>query len=179
MDFRSISPRSITWRRGGKGAIYANRVSGDKKIQFQIPRMNCSISVHSAGMFKMELKLNPEDPVHKQFADWILDLEESCKGPWGPLRKSSTIYNNGIRFMFFSDTNAFDSSGVLSADFMKAKSLSAILTLSGLWTSADKYGLKFKVDQFKFSEESIPYPTDDGEDIQTTNNKECMFIDDE
>ena len=88
------------------------------------------------------------------------------------------MYNNGIRFMFFSDTNAFDSSGVLSADFMKAKSLNAIMTLSGLWTSADKYGLKFKVDQFKFSEESIPYPNE--EDIpRVETNAACMFVDDD
>ena len=108
MDFRSISPRTISWRRGGKGAIYANRISGDKKIQFQLPTCNCTISVHSPGMFRMEIKLNPADPVHQQFASWIADLEESCKGPWGNnLKKSSLIYNNGIRLMFFCRYECF------------------------------------------------------------------------
>jgi inhibitor of KinA sporulation pathway (predicted exonuclease) len=123
----------------------------------------------------MDLKLNPEDPVHRQFVDWISDLEESCKGPWDhELKKSSTIYNNGIRFMFFSDTNVFDSKNMLSAEFMKAKSLSAIISLVGLWTSADKYGLKFNIVQFKFFEDAIPYP----EIEEPIKHDKLMFVDD-
>ena len=180
MDFRAISPRTISWRRGGKGnVIYANRSSGDKKIQFQMPKCNCTISVHSPGMFRMELKLNPADPIHQQFANWIADLEESCKGPWGNnLKKSSTIYNNGIRFMFFADTNAFDSKNMLSAEYKNAKSLSALISLVGLWTTNEKYGLKFKVEQFKFSEESIPYPEED-ESPSSAPVSNCLFVDDE
>ena len=178
MDFRSISPKSITWRRGGKGNIYANRVAGEKTIKFQLPKMNCTIAVHSPGMFRMELKMSPSIPIHAQFMEWIADLEQSSKGPWGNVSKSSAIYNNGIRVMFFSDTNCFDSTGNMSADFMKAKSVSAIFSLTGLWLTDTKYGLKFKVEQMKYFEETIPYPSD-AEDIPITNNKECMFVDDE
>ena len=178
MDFRDISPKSITWRRGGKGNIYANRVAGEKTIKFQLPKMNCTIAVHSPGMFRMELKMSPSIPIHAQFMEWIADLEQSSKGPWGNVSKSSAIYNNGIRVMFFSDTNCFDSTGNMSADFMKAKSVSAIFSLTGLWLTDTKYGLKFKVEQMKYFEETIPYPSD-AEDIPITNNKECMFVDDE
>ncbi|APC25717.1 hypothetical protein BST79_gp204 [Only Syngen Nebraska virus 5] len=179
MDFRDISPRSLNWRRGAKGVIYANRISGEKKIQFQIPKCNCTVSVHSPGMFRLEMKLNPADPIHQQFIRWISDLEESCKGPWGNLRKSSTIYNNGIRFMFFADTNAFDSSGTLSADYLNAKSAGAIISLVGLWTTQEKYGLKFKVEQFKFDTTSIPYPDVDEHEEISHNEKKFLFLDDE
>ncbi len=175
-DFRDVSPKSVTWRRGGKGSVYANRL-GEKSIRFQLPKMNCNIAVHSPGMFRMELKMSPSIPIHAQFMEWIADLEQSAKGPWGNVTKSSAIYNNGIRLMFFSDTNCFDSSGNLSADFMKAKSVSAICSLTGLWLTDAKYGLKLKCEQFKYFDDPIPYPTDVGE--EPISNKACMFIDDE
>ena len=53
--------------------------------------------------------MSPSIPIHAQFMDWIADLEQSAKGPWGNVSKSPAIYNNGIRVMFFSDTNCFDS----------------------------------------------------------------------
>jgi hypothetical protein len=177
-DFRDISPKSITWRRGGKGNIYASRLSGEKTIKFQIPKMNCNIAVHSPGMFRVELKLSPSIPIHEQFMDWIADLEQSAKGPWGNVSKSSAIYNNSIKIMFFSDTHCFDSNGNMSADFMKAKSVSMICSLTGLWITDTKYGLKFKCEQLKYFEELVPYPTD-VENIPIANNKECMFVDDD
>lgn len=178
-DFRDISPRQLTWRRGGKGNIYANRVVGEKTIKFQLPKMNCNIAVHSPGMFRMELKMSPSIPIHAQFMDWIADLEQSSKGPWGNVSKSSAIYNNGIRVMFFSDTNCFDSSGNMSADFMKAKSVSAIFSLTGLWLTDTKYGLKFKVEQFKYFEEAISYPADVEEETTIVSSKACLFVDDD
>jgi hypothetical protein len=178
-DFRDVSPKSLTWRRGGKGSIYANRIVGEKTIKFQIPKMNCNIAVHSPGMFRMELKMSPSIPIHAQFMDWIADLEQSAQGPWGNVSKSSAIYNNGIRVMFFSDTNCFDSSGNMSADFMKAKSVSAIFSLTGLWLTDTKYGLKFKVEQFKYFEEAIPYPADVEEETTIVSSKACMFVDDD
>jgi hypothetical protein len=178
MDFRDISPRQLTWRRGGKGSIYANRFGGEKTIKFQIPKMNCNIAVHSPGMFRMELKLSPAIPIHAQFMDWIADLEQSSQGPWGNVSRSSAIYNNGIRLMFFSDTNCFDSSGDMSADFLKAKSASVVCTLTGLWLTDSKYGLKFKVDQFKFFEEPIQY-ADVEIEPDVTHTSACMFVDDD
>jgi hypothetical protein len=177
-DFRDISPKSITWRKGGRGnQIYANR-PGEKSIKFQIPKMNCNVAVHSPGMFKLELKLSPSIKIHEEFMDWIADLEQSSKGPWGDLARSSTIYNNGFRVMFFSDTNCFDSNGNLSADFLKAKSVSAIFSLTGLWTTDSKYGLKFKVEQMKYSEESILYPIVEEENMIVAPAL-CMFVDED
>ena len=179
MDFRDISPKTVTWRRHpainkSREGIYANRLG--ENIKFQIPKMNCRVEVHSPGMFRLELKMNPSIAIHSEFMDWIADLEQSSKGPWGNLRPSPTVYNNGLRVMFFTDTNCFDSTGNLSADFMKARSASAIFSLVGLWVTDSKYGLKFKIDQLKYSEEPIPYP----EDTEATPAEtQFMFVDDD
>jgi hypothetical protein len=178
MDFRDISPRSISWIRNGRGAnIIATRSSSAKPIIFQIPRMNATISIHSPGMFRMDMKLNVEDKTHQQFAEWIVDLEQSAIGTWSSsLKRSNLLYKDGFRIMFFSDTNAFDSTGALSVDFFKAKSISALCALQGLWMSTDKYGLRLNVKQFKFFEDSLEYPKEQEEErvIQTS-----MFVDDD
>jgi hypothetical protein len=67
----------------------------------------------------------------------------------------------------------------MSADFMKAKSVSAIFSLTGLWLTDTKYGLKFKVEQFKYFEEAIPYPADVEEETTLVSSKACLFVDDD
>lgn len=175
-DFRTVRPSAITWNRGGRGGgVFASMI-GEKNIRIQLPKMNCTVSPHSPGMFRLDLSLSPQVPIHAQFMDWIADLEYSSKGPWGDVRLSSAIYKNGMRVMFFSDTNCFNSKGEMSAEFSKAKSASLICTLQGLWISNEKYGLKFKIDQLKYSEEKIEYPVDvdDSPAVETA----CLFIDD-
>lgn len=177
MDFRDINVRSISWMHGGRnGSIVASRASSGP-IMFQIPRMNATISVHSPGMYKIDMKLNKEDKTHQQFAEWITDLEQSSVGTWSAtLKKSSLIYNDGFRLMFFSDTNVFDSSGSLSVDFFKAKSVIVLCSLQGLWTSDEKYGLRFAVKQVKFFEDELPYPEVQENMIVSTNP---LFVDDD
>jgi hypothetical protein len=179
MDFRDISPRSISWARGGRGAnIIATRSSSSKPILFQIPRMNAAISIHSPGMFRMELKLNMADKTHQQFVSWVTDLEQSAVGTWSSsLKRSGLIYKDGFRLMFFGDTNAFDSTGSLSVDYFKAKSVSALCSLQGLWISADKYGLRMNVKQFKFFEDALEYPKEEEEPVVA--GKALMFVDDD
>jgi hypothetical protein len=142
--------------------------------------MNATINVQSAGMFRIEFKLNMADKTHRQFADWVADLEQSSVGTWSStMKRSNLLYKNGFRVMFFADTNAFDSSGKLSADFFKAKSVSAIFALSGLWTSADKYGLRFNVKQFKFFEDALEYPDVEDNMPSATVADAPMFVDDD
>jgi hypothetical protein len=127
----------------------------------------------------MEIKLNMADKTHQQFVDWIADLEQSSVGTWSSsLKRSGLIYKDGFRLMFFSDTNAFDSTGSLSVDYFKAKSVSALCALQGLWISADKYGLRLNVKQFKFFTEELDYgPSSKEEEIVV--NKTPMFVDDD
>jgi hypothetical protein len=125
----------------------------------------------------MDVKLNMADETHRQFADWIADLEQSAVGTWSStLKRSNLLYNDGFRVMFFSDTNVFDSTGALSVDFFKAKSVSSLCLLQGLWTSADKYGIRFNVKQLKFFEELLDYPKSEEEPVV---NGAPMFIDDD
>jgi hypothetical protein len=179
LDFRTISPRSIMWARGARGGtIVASRATSQKPIEFQVPRMNCTISSHSPGMFKVEMKLNREDKTHAQFCDWISDLEESSVGTWSStLSRSNLVYRDGFRLMFFSNTNVFDSTGKLSVDFFKARSCSILCSLAGLWTTSDKYGLRFNVKQLKFFDDALEYPVVETE--FTKNSDELMFVDDD
>jgi hypothetical protein len=125
----------------------------------------------------MDVKLNMADETHRQFADWIADLEQSAVGTWSStLKRSNLLYNDGFRVMFFSDTNVFDSTGALSVDFFKAKSVSSLCLLQGLWTSADKYGIRFNVKQLKFFEEPLDYPKSEEEPAV---KGAPMFIDDD
>jgi hypothetical protein len=125
----------------------------------------------------MDVKLNMADETHRQFADWIADLEQSAVGTWSStLNRSNFLYNDGFRVMFFSDTNVFDSTGALSVDFFKAKSVSSLCLLQGLWTSADKYGIRFNVKQLKFFEEPLDYPKSEEEPAV---KGAPMFIDDD
>ena len=180
MDFRDISPRSLTWSRSGRnGNIVASRPSSTKNLMFQIPRMNATISTHSPGMYRLDLKLNMADSTHRQFADWIADLEQSAVGTWSStLKKSNLLYNDGFRLTFFSNTNVYDSTGALSVDFFKAKSVSSLCILQGLWTSADKYGIRFNVKQLKFFEDPLEYENSSKEEEIVANNS-FMFIDDD
>jgi hypothetical protein len=180
MDFRDISPRSLTWSRSGRnGNIVASRPSSTKPLMFQIPRMNATISTHSPGMYRLDLKLNMADSTHRQFADWIADLEQSAVGTWSStLKKSNLLYNDGFRLTFFSDTNVYDSTGALSVGFFKAKSVSSLCILQGLWTTADKYGIRFNVKQLKFFEDALEYETSSKEEEIVANNS-FMFVDDD
>lgn len=178
LDFRAISPRSITWSRGGRGSsIVASRGVSTKPIEFQIPRMNCTISSHSSpGMYKIELKLNSEEKTHCQFVDWISDLEESSIGTWSStLTRSRLVYGDGFRLVFFSNTNVFDSNGKLSVDFFKAKSCSVLCSLAGCWEANGKYGLRINVKQLKFFEEPLVYPVMDSD----RNTSEALFVEDD
>ncbi|AGE56330.1 hypothetical protein PBCVNEJV1_522R [Paramecium bursaria Chlorella virus NE-JV-1] len=177
MDFRDISPRSISWTRGGKGAIFASR-STPGPILFQLPRMNATISTHSPGMFRVEFKLDVGNKVHQQFADWIADLEQSAVGTWSStLKKSNLLYKNGFRIMFFSDTNVFDADGNMTVDFFKAQSVSALCALQGLWTSADKYGLRLNIKQLKLYDDALEYSKDANDAIAPSETP--MFVDDD
>ena len=178
MDFRDISPRSLTWSRSGRnGNIVASRPSSTKPLMFQIPRMNATISTHSPGMYRLDLKLNMADSTHRQFADWIADLEQSAVGTWSStLKKSNLLYNDGFRLTFFSDTNVYDSTGALSVGFFKTKSVSSLCILQGLWTTADKYGIRFNIKQLKFFEDALEYPK--GEEEPAVQGVP-MFIDDD
>lgn len=174
MDFRSVSPGSIAFKKAGqRGAVAATGPGG--KVRVQVPECPCFVSVHSPGTYRVELKL-PNSPTHDSFAEWIGEVEsiaDSSRGAWGPgLCKSEALYHNGtvnsMRLLAFSDTLVFDEHGELSADLMTAKKCIALVELAGCWTSGARWGLRWKVVQIKFwtrSEHALPSRDDEA----------CMF----
>ena len=164
MDFRNVDPANVKWQRGGRqGNVLASVQHG--KVLVQTPKCPCSVNVHSAGVFRIDMKLGMLNPLHERFAAWVGDVERNASGPWKTdLVLSSTIYGSNFRVMAFSDTMTFDERGELSADIISAKSCSALLELTGAWTSNGKWGLRWRVVQVKFS---------------TEGHDECLFVDDD
>lgn len=164
MDFRNVNPTNIVWQRGGRqGNVLATMKNG--KVMVQTPKCPCSVNVHSAGVFRIDMKLSTLNPVHARFTEWVSDIEHHASGPWkDDSVLSSTVYNSNFRVMAFSDTMTFDEQGNLSADVILAKSCSALLELTGAWTSNGKWGLRWRVMQVKFS---------------TEGHEECLFVDDD
>lgn len=163
MDFRRYDPRVVTWKRGNRGNVVAT--IGNAKLTIQTPRCECRTSVHSPGTFRVELRLDPHDALHRSFAAWLEELERAASGPWkNGLEISPCVYNDTMRLLVFSDTLAFDDRGELSADIMSARGCSAIVEIAGAWISGDRWGVRLKVDQIKFTTE-FAYP--------------CMFVDDD
>ena len=75
MDFRTVDPGSIVWKRGGK----AGAVIAVPKISVQTPTCACTISVHTAGMLRVDLKLGNRD-IHRRFIEWIAAIEAGVRG---------------------------------------------------------------------------------------------------
>lgn len=174
-DFRACDPGSITWRRGGrKGGVLAAGEHGTRVV-VQTPRFNCRVSVHSPGILRVDMKVPPVG-IGGQLAQWISDVEASATGSWKDgLSLSTSVYGTNFRVMLFSDTLVFDENGQLSADAMQAGSGALLLELTGAWTSPGRWGLRWKVVQFKFWKAAVaePPPMDD-DDVPTA---ECMFVD--
>jgi hypothetical protein len=178
MDFRTVSPADIAWRRGGRqGGALAGLTDG-RRVVVQSPWCSCSVGVHSPGMFRVDATLFRSDPVHAEFAEWIAAIEDSADGSWQDgKRMSSSVFNGNFRMMLFSDTLVFDEAGALSADVVTAKKCSAILELTGAWVKGDRWGLRWKVVQLKYSRDPLPRPAEFVSDDD--DDEGIAFVDDD
>ena len=167
MDFRTVDPGSIVWKRGGK----AGAVIAVPKISVQTPTCACTISVHTAGMLRVDLKLGNRD-IHRRFIEWIAAIEAGVRGTddaddelgLGDAAMSSSVYAGNFKAMAFSDTLMFDDTGDVSSDATGAKRCAALVDLVGLWTTPTAWGLRWKLTQLKFSE--------------TPLHEDCVFMSD-
>ena len=108
-------------------------------------------------MYRLDLALRPDLPVHSDFCDWLCEVEEGAAAAkaleaWrGGRGKSTTVYNNSVRLMAFSDT--------LAPDLLSAAGCSCIVELQGGWNTDSRWGLRWRVVQIKFvNEVSLPPP---------------------
>lgn len=149
MDFRGVNPEHVAWKRGHGTSIVAKTTDGTK-IVVQTPKCSCTVAVHSPGMFRICMKFKNFDPIHREFGQWLQRVEEHAAGPWKTGREvRSVVYSSTFSITAFSDTLVFDDSGKLSADILEAQSCSAIIELSGAWTSDDVWGARWKIVQLK------------------------------
>jgi hypothetical protein len=189
MDFRAIKPDDVSWRVSGTN-VYANLPDG-RRPTFQMPKCPCLVTRQGKGMMRVDARLDPADPVHAAFADWVSHIEENAHGaPWNSgLGLSRAVYNWNFRLMAFSDTLTFDEEGKLSTDFVSARQMTALMDLSGAWKTDSKWGLRWRVSQIKFDRAAPPEKPrtfEGSEDLPKILTKppvaakaECMFIDDD
>lgn len=165
MDFRLVNPENVTWKRGHGTSIVAKTTDGTK-IVVQTPKCACNVTVNSPGVFRVRMTLKQFDPVHREFEEWLRRLEDHASGPWKTGKTvRSAVYSSTFSVMAFSDTLVFDDAGKLSADILDARSCSAILELSGAWTSDDVWGSRWKIVQLKC------WPS--------TEAEQCSFLEDD
>ena len=159
MDFRLVDAKSIGWSSWYRGQPTA-RLPGGGRVQVQTPVTPCRVTVAQPGMYRVEMALRPDAPAHAAFAEWVGEVEDSVReaasgspelSTWlGTKSRSSTVFNNTMRLMAFSDTMAFDQTGAISANLMDATTCACLLELTGCWSTDARWGLRWKIVQAKF-----------------------------
>lgn len=166
MDFRLVDPGTLTWTRTPRGQPMARAPDGAKVI-VQSPRCGCRPVSMRSGMYKLVMTLREDVAAHNAFAQWTeaieacaaadptvtacLDSRTLSSGVYCDDRGSDSAPRRTVRFMAFGDTLAFDQDGKLSADYLDATACTVLLELQGVWVTDGRWGLRWKVLQFKFS----------------------------
>lgn len=168
MDFRAIPAEDITWTAWYRGQPGARTAAG-QKVVVQTPRAACRVSLAGAGMFRIDMAMKPHlDAIHEAFCSWVGALEEAVGAApdlqaWRQGKsRSTTLYNNNLRLMAFSDTLCFDDTGTLSFDLIDATNCACIVELQGCWSTEARWGLRWKVTQVKFGTGPVEEPKNDG-----------------
>lgn len=163
MDFRGVNPAGVEWSIWSRGQPVP-RLPGGARVQVQTPLCGVRVSSAGSGMYRIDMSLRPDIPLHSDFCQWVCDIEDGASGAvelaeWrGARSRSTSVYNNSMRLMAFSDTLAFDAAGSLSAHLMDAAGAACIIELSGLWNNESRWGLRWKIVQIKFQTDSPVFP---------------------
>jgi hypothetical protein len=169
MDFRSVTPSSVSWQIGRRGFPVA-RGPGNAVVRVQTPPFACTVGALGSGMFRIDLALHPRVDVHQDFGRWVGDLEAAAaEAPavagWKCGRTAATcVYRGSMRLMAFSDTPTFDREGRLAAGLLDAAGCECILELQGAWGTDGRWGLRWKISQLKYYDAppTLPVRPDDG-----------------
>lgn len=185
MDFRTVDPAGIAWTRTPRGALMARTPAGAKVI-VQTPTCGCRAETMGSGMYRLVMTLREDQASHSAFAAWAGAVEASAAADpsvsgWREHRTLSTgVYNGTMRFVAFSDTLAFDGAGKLSADYLDATSCTLLLELQGLWATDGRWGLRWKVLQYKFSvDPADPADPQPAASNPASKSAKSMFLDDD
>ncbi len=189
MDFRSVDTARMEWRRGPRG-VYASVGGGDSsKVMIQTPVARCRVrpmvSTYSSG-WTIDLLFSHQDDVHVAFMEFLRAVQASAirSGGLDGLTMSDAVYNDrSFRFTAFSDALYFntDASQVQGPAAMDA--CSCLLQLQGVWTTAERWGLRWKVIQVKgaiapsAAPAAVPaWQGGCGWKQQQQQQQECMFV---
>lgn len=163
MDFKDVDPAAIdwsSWYRGQPAARLLDQPSGEShKLVVQTPLAPCNVSLSGAGMYRIDLSLDTSAAVHRQFCEWLEELDRAVASrealaDWRRGKsQSSTLYNSRMRVTAFSDTLCFDAEGQLSFELLDAAACSCLLELQGCWSTDSRWGLRWRVAQVKFTTE--------------------------
>lgn len=188
MDFRSVAPQSVGWKTWYRGQPTARLADGKTKVVVQTPLCACRVSLAGAGMYRLTLTLHDHVPAHRAFCTWISDVEDTVTDEPGLAEwregkaKSTTVYNGTMRLMMFGDTPAFDdATGIMSAEYVDgAAAGAAVLELTGCWSTDAKWGLRWKIVQFKFTKDPPTFPPvpmlDDDDDLDPSPSEPYLFV---
>jgi hypothetical protein len=163
MDFRALDASSVTWGAWYRGAPAA-KTADKARVVVQTPQAPVRVSMVGGGMFRMDMRLRPDVPLHAAFCEWIADVEDSASqapelAEWRAGKsRSSTVYNGNLRLMAFGDTLTFDAAGKLSFDLLDAACCACLVELQGCWSSESRWGLRWRVVQVKFDTQPMDLP---------------------
>lgn len=168
-DFRGIDPASdVSWAASwSRGQPVARRAGTEAKpaakLTVQTPVAACRVSLVGSGMYRIDMSFGSHPRAHADFCAWLCEVDEAaaaaCRAEprlldWSRGKgQSSTLFRGNFRATAFSDTLCFDRDGKLSFDLLDAQSCSCLLELSGCWSSAERWGVRWKVCQVKFDVE--------------------------
>lgn len=192
-DFREVDVSGIVWRPTHRG-VSASTPGG--KITVQTPVARCRIepmaSTYSSG-WTITLLFDENDNIHTDFQEFLRRLQASYKN-WdkntdGVLRNLSDAvycrpngYGCSFRFTAFSDAQFYNADSGQVQDPSAMMACSCVLQLQGVWTTPDRWGLRWKVVQVKQSTSRAPITGTIrhlASSQQHQSQQECMFPMDE
>ncbi len=164
MDFRTVDVAALRWTKTPRGAA----VSGPGgKVVVQTPLLPCSVrpmrSTYAQG-WSIDLRLPPGDELGASFGAFVQAVMQSAAA-WGGVSApeaaaplSEFMGTRSLRVTAFSDALLFDKNGELVQEPAGAKACTCLLELQGCWTSAARWGLRWRVAQVKLADAPRPGP---------------------
>lgn len=185
MDFRSIDPASIEWKTHAK---FGPRPVA--KVRVRTPVCRARVGAPTGGRQGVEMA---PPAAFLEFLEAVDDraAESAVVAEWASgLAHSRTIYR-GTTFhvSVFSDTEAFDATTNEPSvgRLHHAYAASCILELQGCWSTAQKWGVRWRVAQIKFcvrdgtedSDSDDPFEPKQRPRPEKKKQSECAFLEDD
>jgi hypothetical protein len=158
MDFRRVDLTTLQWaKRGCKATV-------------QTPLCGCRVTKAGLDALRLDVSLLPHVPQHAAFCEWLERAEEAAEAALSPQRpRSSCVFRGNLRLMAFKgsvrvyDHDADEWAGD-EDDLLSASSVACVIDLQGIWTTDNRWGLRWRVSEVRFSRAApeLPAPPECG-----------------